>query len=145
MLGSFATQKSPGQTLTPDAKAKKQNAVTDSLVIIARLTEIPGKFPTNDVYNYVYIMKYRVVKVLKGTYQGQDILIGQYNPRIARKLVKDKMDPFVNGDVSTFTVGDLQRLVLVLPMDNVWKDAVEDEYFDSDQPKFYAVSSDKVK
>src|SRR5660397_222779 len=34
----------------------------DSLVITARLIEIPGKFAPNDLYNYVYIMKYRVVK-----------------------------------------------------------------------------------
>jgi len=37
----------------------------DTLIIIARLVEIPGKFPPNDLYNYVFIMKYRVVKVLK--------------------------------------------------------------------------------
>jgi len=34
----------------------------DTLVILARLTEIPGAFPPNDLYNYVYIMKYRVIR-----------------------------------------------------------------------------------
>ena len=38
----------------------------DTLIIIARLVEIPGKFPPNDLYNYVFIMKYRVVKVFSG-------------------------------------------------------------------------------
>jgi hypothetical protein len=138
-------QEKSSQTKKPDIKAAQESTGVDSLIIIARLTEIPGKFPVNDLYNYVYIMKYRVVKVVKGTYQGQDILVGQYNPRIARNQVKDKMDPFVNGDVTTFSVGDLQKLVLVAPMDNVWKDAVEDEYFDSDLLKYYAVSTDRSK
>ena len=39
---------------------------TDTLIVIARLIEIPSKFVPNDLYNYVYIMKYSILKVEKG-------------------------------------------------------------------------------
>ena len=42
----------------------------DTLVVIATVDEIPGDFPPNDLYNYVYIMKYKILKVEKGTYDN---------------------------------------------------------------------------
>ena len=77
-------------------KAVKNDA-SDTLEITARLIEIPGKFPPNDLYNYVYIMKYRVIKVIKGKYSESEILVGHYNPRIPRKQINDKMDNLVDG------------------------------------------------
>lgn len=29
----------------------------------ARLTEIPGKMPSNDLYSYVYVFKYKVLRL----------------------------------------------------------------------------------
>ena len=114
----------------------------DTLVVIARITEIPGKFASNDLYNYVYIMKYRVLSVVKGTYKPQDILVGHYNPLIPRAQIKDIMKRNVAGTVEKFEVGGKQKLWLVTPIDKVWKDAVDDEYSDSDLEKFYAVKAD---
>jgi len=116
----------------------------DTLVVLARLIEIPGKFPPNDLYNYVYIMKYRVLKVVKGTYGSQEILVGHYNPRIPRKQIHDKMVPNVKGSLSAFEVNAKHRLVLIHPIESVWKDAVEDEYTDSDMEKYFAVVADKA-
>lgn len=133
---------------TPKAPAKApatKSAAMDTLIVTARVVEIPGKFPPNDLYNYVYIMKYRVLSVVKGKYDGQDILVGHYNPLVARAQVKDNMDKLVNGDVTKFEVGGKHKLVLVTPIEKVWKDAVEDEYFDSDLPKYFAVKADVVK
>ncbi len=39
----------------------------DPIVVDARLTEIPGKIPGNDLYNYVYVFKYKVLNVVKGS------------------------------------------------------------------------------
>ncbi|MBL8026478.1 MAG: hypothetical protein JNL74_08700 [Fibrobacteres bacterium] len=117
----------------------------DTLVVTARLVEIPGKFTPNDIYNYVYIMKYRVVKVEKGTYAEKDILVGHYNPLIARGKVKGKMAAFTKGDVASFTEGQTHKLTLIQPMDLVWKDNVQDEYFDSELTKFYCLRADGVK
>jgi hypothetical protein len=117
----------------------------DTLIVEARLIQIPGTFAPNDLYNYVYIMKYRIMKVVKGTYDKQEILIGEYNPLIPRRQIKDKMDKFVDGDADKFEEGVKQRLVLITPIEKVWNDAVEDEYFDSDLPKFYALKTDVLK
>ncbi len=114
----------------------------DTLVVLARLTEIPGVFPPNDLYNYVYIMKYRVIKVLKGKYAVQEILVGHYNPLIPRGQIKDRMRTLAVGDIVKFEKGARQRLVLVTPIERVWKDAVEDEYPDSDLDKYYALKAE---
>ena len=58
------------------AVQKAAGAKTDTLVVTARIVEIPGKFAPNDLYNYVYIMKYRILKVEKGTYTEKEMLVG---------------------------------------------------------------------
>jgi hypothetical protein len=135
---SFCQEK-PGKT------ANTLLIKSDTLIVQARLLEIPVTFPSNDIYNYVYIFKYRVLKVEKGTYNGQDILVGQYNPLIPRSQIKDKMDLFVNGDVRTFEAGARHRLTLVSPMELVWKDAVEDEFFDLDSTRYFSINTEDVK
>lgn len=114
----------------------------DTLIVIARCIEIAGKFPPNDLYNYVYIMKYRIIKVLKGSYAAQEILVGHYNPLIPRPQIKDKMAPLVRGNVVRFETGAKHKLTLVTPIERVWKDAVEDDYADSDLDKYFALKAD---
>ena len=126
------------------ATSKTTKPVSDTLIVQARLLEIPGTLPPNDLYNYVYVMKYRVTKVIQGTYDGKVILIGHYNPLISRNLIKDKMAPYVKGTVEKFEPGAKQRLVLV-PLETVWNDAVESEYFDSELPVFFALTADVAK
>jgi hypothetical protein len=125
-------------------RVKNQNSESDTLIIKARLVEIPGKFPPNDLYNYVYIMKYQVISVENGNYSNKEILVGEYNPLISRSQIKDKMDKYVDGNVSKFEIGSLHRLVLIRSIDRIWKDAVEDDYFDSDLQKYFALKTDIV-
>ena len=126
--------------------ATKKNAdKNDTLIVTARCIEIPGKFAPNDLYNYVYVMKYRIIKVEKGSYTKKEILVGQYNPLIPRTKIKDKMDAHVDGDVEKFEVGSKHRLVLITPIEKVWKDAIEDEYFDSELEKYFALKTDTIK
>ena len=125
----------------PEKKADKN----DTLVITARLIEIPGTFPPNDLYNYVYIMKYRVIKVEKGAYTKKEILVGQYNPLIPRDKIKDKMDKYVDGDVKKFEVGAKHRLVLITPIEKVWSEQIESDYFDSEDEQYFALKTDILK
>jgi hypothetical protein len=127
------------------SSVKDSQSSGDTLVVLARLAEIPGKFPPNDLYNYVYIMKYRVVKVIKGKYTERDILVGHYNPLVPRKLIKDRMSPIVKGNVVKFEVNARHLLTLIKPIEDVWKDAVEDDYSDSDQDKYFALKTDMAK
>jgi hypothetical protein len=115
----------------------------DTLKIEARLIEIPGKFPPNDLYNYVYIMKYKVIKVLKGPYTKKEILVGHYNPLISRERIKDKMVSTVRGNVRRFEVNGRHMLTLI-PLERIWKDAVEDDYTDLDLQAFFALEADTV-
>jgi hypothetical protein len=135
----------PARADETGAKSAKSAAV-DTLKVTARVVEIPGTFPPNDLYDYVYVMKYRVTKVVSGTCAEKEILVGHYNPLIPRKKVKDKMDTFVDGDVEKFEVGQTHSLVLVKPIDKVWGEALEDEYFDVDaSEKYYALKADMAK
>ncbi|MBN1760702.1 MAG: hypothetical protein JW863_20405 [Chitinispirillaceae bacterium] len=126
-------------------KPADAKATGDTLVVTCRLVEIPGKFVANDVYDYVYIMKYRVLSVEKGTYTGKELLAGHYNPLISRKLVHDKMDPFVDGTVEKYIVGAKHRLTLISPIESVWDGAIEDEYYDTELQKYYALKADLLQ
>ena len=74
----------------------------DPITIEGRLTEIPGKMPSNDLYSYVYVFKYKVTKVVSGKLDAKDVLVGVYNPLIARGKVKDKMADKSKGNVGEF-------------------------------------------
>ena len=74
----------------------------DPVTVEARLTEIPGKMPSNDLYSYVYVFKYKVQKVVSGKLDAKEILVGMYNPLIARGKVKDKMADKSKGNVGEF-------------------------------------------
>lgn len=120
----------------------EDTTAVETLVVKARLLEIPGTFPPNDLYNYVYIMKYRVMKVIKGSIEDKEILVGHYNPLIPRQKIKDKMKIHVSGEVEKFQQGDKHILTLIKPIDLVWQEAIEDEYFDEESDKYYSVTTD---
>lgn len=120
------------------AKIPAAPPVAGDIVLTAELLEIPGPFPSNDLYNYVYVMKYRVVKVLQGTFPDPDILIGHYNPRIARADIQDDQDAKVGGDVKSYRVGDMHYLVLS-GLDGTWTGALEDDYFKDRRRRYWAL------
>ena len=127
------------------ASLRARDEKVDTLVVTALLAEIPGKFAPNDLYNYVYIMKYKVLKVEKGKYAEKEILVGQYNPLIPRARIKDKMDSLVNGNADKFIVGVKNRLKLITPISAVWNDAIDDDYIDSELDKYFALRTDIIK
>jgi hypothetical protein len=124
-----------------DESAAKSSG--DTIKMEARLIEIPGKFPSNDLYNYVYIMKYKVIKVVKGAYTNKEILVGHYNPLVPRDGIKDKMAETVHGNVKRFEVNDRHMLTL-FPLEKVWKDAVEDDYTDADLESYFAIVANTI-
>ena len=59
---------------------------------------------------------------------------------------RERSDAYtVGGTVERFTVGAKHRLVLIEPIERVWNGEVEDEYFDTDLTKFYALKADVVQ
>lgn len=128
-------------------------APSGSLIVIAKLVEVPGgkfpQYPKNSVYyNHVAILKYEVLKIVKGDYDGSTIMVGQYMPTIPRDQVKDNMDKVVNGNAKELRAGDLHRLVLDKPISKFWDrdDAVFDGYFDDEEgDRYFALQTDISK
>lgn len=128
------------------ATIRAQEEKVDTVIMTAQIVEIPGKFVPNDLYNYVYVMKYRVIKVEKGKYAEKEILVGHYNPLIPRARIKDKMDSLVNGNADKFQVGIKHRLKLITPISAVWnKEIIDEDYIDSELDEYFALQTDIIK
>ena len=78
------------------------------------------------------------LKVESGKLDAKDVLVGVYNPLIARGKVKDKMADKSKGNVGEFKAKAKHKLKLV-PLEGNWDGAVEDEYFDDESPRYLAI------
>jgi hypothetical protein len=114
---------------------------TTTMDVTARLTKIPGKFPADDLYDYVYVMQYQVEG---GTMDKQTILVAHYKPLRARNQIEDNMKKVVGGSLKRFEVGARHRLTLTPEMRKVWKGAVVDEFFDADRKskRYFCLKAD---
>jgi hypothetical protein len=107
--------------------------------VTAKLVEIPGPFPANDLYNYAYVLKYRVLKVHRGKVPSGDILVAQYNPLKPREQVQDDISGKVGGQVAAFRAGDIHRMALESPLDQFWMGGVVDKYFSAPGTRYWAI------
>ena len=105
-------------------------APASTLEVTARLQKIPGKFPADELYDYVYVMQY---EVQGGPMDKQKIYVAHYKPRRVRAEIDDNMKKVVSGSLKRFEVGALHQLTLTPDMRKVWKGAVVDEFFDTDR------------
>ncbi len=121
--------------------AEPAPATPITLEVTARLQKIPGKFPADELYDYVYVMQYQVEG---GEMDKQTILVGHYKPRRARAEIDDDMKKVVGGTLKRFEVGALHKLTLTPEMRKVWKGAVVDEFFDSDRKskRYFCLKAD---
>jgi len=116
-------------------------APTSTIEVTARLKNIPGKFPADELYDYVYVMQYQV----EGEpMDRQSIYVAHYKPRRARSEIDDKMKKVVSGSLRRFEVGALHRLTLTPDLRKVWKGAVVDEFFDTDRKskRYFCLKAD---
>jgi len=112
-----------------------------TLTVTAKLVEIPSKFPSDDLYDYAYVMRYEVVG---GDMDKKSILVAHYKPRQARSAIKDQMKKYVSGKVRSFHVGDVQKLQLTPDLKSVWKGALVDEFAATDHKsvRYFALVAD---
>jgi len=111
------------------------------ITVTAKLVEIPSKFPSDELYDYAYVMRYEVTD---GPMKGQSIFVAHYKPRQARSAIKDKMKTVVSGKVRTFHQGDLHKLQLTPDLKSVWKGALVDEFASTDRKsvRYFALVAD---
>jgi len=111
------------------------------VTVVAKLVEIPGKFPEDDLYDYAYVMRYVVEG---GPMDKQTILVAHYKPRQPRSAIKDKMKTVVSGKLRSFHQGDRHKLQLTPNLKSVWKGALVDEFssVDHKSPRYFALVAD---
>jgi hypothetical protein len=115
-----------------------------STEVTAKLLAIPGEFPPNDLYNYAYVLKYRVLTVHRGqAKQGEEILVAHYNPLKARASAQDENSGKLGGNLEKFRAADVHRMALEAPLDQHWMGGVIDKYFDQKGMRYWAVWTNK--
>ncbi|MBI3180618.1 MAG: hypothetical protein HYZ28_00495 [Myxococcales bacterium] len=121
------------------APARAESA--EELALTAELVEIPSELPPDDLYDYAYVMKYRVQGGAQG---GQTLLVAHYKPRQPREKIEKAMRDRVGGKLKRFRTGDLHRLVLRRDLEKVFDGAVVDEYFAADRktPRYWCKQVD---
>jgi len=107
--------------------------------VTAELVEIPSPFPPNDLYNYAYVLKYRLLKTHRGQVPAGQILVAQYNPLKPRERVQDDVSGRVGGHLSAFRAGDVHRMALASPLDQFWMGGIIDEYFNQKATRYWAI------
>jgi hypothetical protein len=116
-------------------------AAAPPIDVTAKLVEIPTKFPSDELYDYAYVMRYHVVG---GAMDGQSILVAHYKPRLPRAGIKDQMKKVVSGKVRSFHVGDVHKLRLAPDLKAIWKGALVDEFAATDHKsiRYFALVAD---
>jgi len=108
--------------------------------VTAELLAIPGEFPPNDLYNYAYVLKYRVLEVHRGDLKpGEEIFVAHYNPLKPRSSAADENSGKLGGNLQRFKAGDVHRMALEAPLDQHWMGGVIDKYFDQKGTRYWAV------
>ncbi|GMW03035.1 MAG: hypothetical protein AMXMBFR84_41710 [Candidatus Hydrogenedentota bacterium] len=132
-----------GKSTPPDGSDPIIGSV-GTVEVTARLTDIQGEFPPNDLYDYAYVMKYDVVKTHRGNVSGS-ILVGHYNPLKPRSEAADQRADDVGGNVTAFHVGDVHRLALEVPIDEYCMAGIINKYADQEEsPIYWAVWTNEV-
>ena len=113
--------------------------------VTARLLEIPGEFPANDLYNYAYVLKYQVLEVHRGNIDAKEIFVAHYNPLKPRSGAQDEGSGKVGGTVNAFKAGDTHRMALEWPLDQHWMGGIIDKYFGQQGVRYWALWTNGVQ
>lgn len=112
-----------------------------SIEVTAKLVEVPeGAIFKRDMYDYVTILKYQVVKVHRGEVKGDTIFVGHYNPWKPRAQATDKNVQGIGGSLEAFEAGQVQRMALEAPIDDHYMGGIINKYFGhTTEPIYWAV------
>jgi hypothetical protein len=118
----------------PDPKLSSLGTVE----VTARLVEIPeGAIFKRDLYDYVTILKYQVLKVHRGEVKASFIYVGHYNPFKPRVEAADRHVTNVGGSVRQFQAGEVHRMALDIPIDDFYMGGIINKYFGQETGPLY--------
>ena len=120
-----------------------------TIEVTAQLTEIvfykDGKLPANDLYDYVYILRYRVLEAHRGKVEADVIYVGQYNPLKPRAEAADVRAEGIGGNLTRFRVSDVHRMALEVPLDDYYMGPIINKYHGkATGPLYWAVWTNRV-
>lgn len=127
-----------------DSGRESQVSTLGEVEVTARLLEIPGPFPPNDLYDYAYVFRYRVHQVHRGQVERNDILVAHYNPLKPRSAAEDEFSGKVGGTLRKFRSGDMHRIALEAPLDSYYMGPVLDTYFNQQGTRYWAIWTNAV-
>jgi hypothetical protein len=121
-----------------------QLANSGDLEVTARLVSVGGEFPANKLYDYYYVMKYQVLKVHRGTPDGETIFVGHFNPLKPRASAGDKYSGKVGGNVDHFQKGDVHRMALEAPLADLYMGGIIDKHITEAGKRYRAIWTDRA-
>lgn len=117
-----------------------QVASMGNFEVTAELVEIPEPFPDIPLYDYAYVLKYRVIEVHRGGIGSPEIYVGHYNPLKPRDSVADVRSGGIGGKLKRFEAGDVHRMALEVPIDDYFMGGIINKYFERETgPIYWAV------
>jgi hypothetical protein len=119
-------------------------AASGDTEVTAKIVSVGGDFPPNKLYDYEFVMKYRVLKVHRGKVDGEEIFVGHYNPLKPRASAQDKFSGKVGGDVDHFQVGDVHRMALEAPLDEFFMGGIVDKHIKEQGTRYRAIWTDRA-
>jgi hypothetical protein len=127
----------PDNSSAPAASDRKLNAL-GTVEVTARLVEIPeGAIFKRELYDYVTILKYQVLKVHRGEVKRVFIYVGQYNPFKPRAEAADRHVTDIGGSVRQFQSGHVHRMALDVPIDDFYMGGIINKYFGQETGPIY--------
>jgi hypothetical protein len=118
------------------------------LEVTARLVERPDQFPKLGAYRYTYVLRYRVLRVLRPDPEGKhplragdEIFVGHYQPWLPRSEIKDSDwgNSPLGGKLDQFVAGDVHRLALDYELQDLAPSGALDYCFPPATNRFFAL------
>ena len=129
----------------PNTGEDAQVTTRGKFEVTAQLVEIRGAFIDEPMYDYAFVMKYKVLKVHRGDIKGGTVYVGHYNPLKPRDKVADARVPDIGGNLQKFTVGGVHRMALEVPIDDNYMGGIVNRYFGEDTgPIYWAVWTNRA-
>jgi hypothetical protein len=131
----------------PGGIGEDSNVTTlGTIEVTARLTEVPpGAIFKRELYNYATVLKYKIIRVHRGTVNGDTIFVGHYNPFKPRPEAADQRVKGIGGNLRSFRGGQVHRMALDVPIDDHYMGGIINKYFGQDTgPIYWAVWTNLV-
>lgn len=122
---------------SPDEGKDEKVTTLGTVEVTAKLVEIRGEPKPDPMYNYAYVMKYRVLEVHRGKVDRDDIYVAHYNPYKPRGKAADFAHGNVGGRAKKIRAGDIHRMALDVPVEEFYMGGVINKYFGEDTGPIY--------